>query len=193
MPLISHFPLFPSRCKLSKNMAPKAPVSQRIPHLDGTAIQFNQFYSVFLKSLRRERQPVKSLRGVGEGVGGAERRSGGGDGAAQAGPVARTQVRSVLQLIPGSRLLAPRNHWLWLACISGRGERLRVPDFVWPLEFLPSSFFLHLSSSASANQSGLSYLCATKLRKRELSRRRATRMQIASTTNPTRNHVAIMR
>ena len=59
------------------------------------------------ESLRREHQPVKALRGVCEGVGGAEGRTGGGDGAAEVGPVARIQVGTVLQLIPGSSLRAP--------------------------------------------------------------------------------------
>ena len=60
-----------------------------------------------VESLRREHQPVKPSRGVRDGVYDAERRSGGGDGAAQVGPVARTQVRIPLQLIRPSSLRAP--------------------------------------------------------------------------------------
>lgn len=49
----------------------------------------------------------KRCGAVGAGVVGAERRSGGGDGAAQPRPVARTQVGIVLQLIRPSNLYGP--------------------------------------------------------------------------------------
>src|SRR5579863_8909001 len=66
-----------------------------------------RLHSQLCKILPRKDQSVKPLRAVGEGVGGAERRAGGGDGASQVGPVARAQVGIVLQLICRSNFRAP--------------------------------------------------------------------------------------
>jgi len=68
--------------------------------------QASTFISLGESSLQ-EHQPVKPLRGVGDGVGGAERGSGGGDGAVQVDPVAGTQIGITLQLIPPASLRAP--------------------------------------------------------------------------------------
>lgn len=60
-----------------------------------------------MESLRREHQPVEPLRVVGDGVCNVERRFGGTGGAAGVGPVGRTQVGSILQLIYPSGFRAP--------------------------------------------------------------------------------------
>src|SRR5271170_5787888 len=61
-----------------------------------------------VQSSRHNHHSVKPLRAIGNGVRGAERRSNGCGGAAQAGPIARTQVSIVLQLIIPANHSVPR-------------------------------------------------------------------------------------
>src|ERR1039457_4209577 len=59
------------------------------------------------KASRCEGHAVKTLRGVGDGIGEGEGAVGGGDGTAQVGPVGRVQAGTGLQLVCPARLRAP--------------------------------------------------------------------------------------